>query len=57
MERIIAIDCGTSDTDWLPAGPRPGHWLIEYEVTFTGVGPQTWPERGHDTLPVVADLD
>lgn len=54
---IMAINFGTLDTDWLPAGPAHGVWEIEYSITLTGPDRVlTWPSDGYDTIRVYKEL-
>lgn len=54
---IMRIDFGTTDTDWLPAGPRPGTWEMEYAVVLANPARElTWPNEGYDTIRVYKEL-
>lgn len=55
--RTITVNLGVAPTGWLAAGPTTGDWEIEYQVTMANGNIITWPNQGHDSIHVYADLD
>ena len=54
---IMKIDFGTGITDWLPAGPTPGVWEIEYQIVLANPARTlTWPNEAYDTVRVYEAL-
>ncbi len=56
-DRTITVHLGVAPSGWLAARPAKGEWEIEYQVTMTNGDIITWPNQGHDSIHVYADLD
>lgn len=56
--RIIEVKFGTAPTDWLPSGPNPGLWEIEYTLVLANPARELrWPNEGYDTVRVYAPVN
>jgi hypothetical protein len=54
---IMKIKFGTLVTDFLPAGPTPGVWEMEYVINLNNpTRTLTWPNEHYDTVRVYEAL-